>query len=232
MFVGTVFLTVWASSGRAVPTGHDQLPAWANPMSTMISYGVAGALLLDRRPDLPFGWLLSAVAVLLVIEVVVAFPAAAAIAGGDRGIRADTETEKRQRIPHADPRSSSTHCMSDAGSGPLVSTERLGRPFTDAALNVAHRQPEAATPRLVRSNSASLRMYRLAGLPAKQSGGDDGNADAAAGSQCDYEPRLLRPQGQILRLADDSRFTVVVDNVGSGLLLRHTWRASQGENCD
>jgi signal transduction histidine kinase len=85
VFVGTVFLTVWASSGRAMPTGHDQLPAWANPMSTMISYGVAGALLLDRRPDLPFGWLLSAVAVLVVIEVVVAFPAADAIAGGDRG---------------------------------------------------------------------------------------------------------------------------------------------------
>ncbi|MGK5682257.1 sensor histidine kinase [Actinoplanes sp. URMC 104] len=85
MFAGTVFLTVWAASGRATPVGQDQLPAWVSPMVTMISYGVAGAVLLDRRPDLPFGWLLSAVAVLLVVEVVVAFPAADAITGGDRG---------------------------------------------------------------------------------------------------------------------------------------------------
>nr|WP_296068861.1 sensor histidine kinase [uncultured Actinoplanes sp.] len=80
-----VFLAVWAAGDRAQPIGHGGLPAWVEPMVTIISYGVAGAVILDRRPDLPFGWLLAGVAVLVVMEVIVAFPAAHALAHGDRG---------------------------------------------------------------------------------------------------------------------------------------------------
>jgi signal transduction histidine kinase len=85
VLLGVGFLATWALTGRAMPAQSGTLPAWVDPMVTVVSYGVAGALLLDRRPDLPFGWLLAGVAVLVVVEVVVAFPAADAIAGGDRG---------------------------------------------------------------------------------------------------------------------------------------------------
>jgi two-component system, NarL family, sensor kinase len=85
VLLGVVFLAVWALAGRSMPTAHGALPAWVDPMVTIVSYGMAGALLLDRRPDLPFGWLLAGVAVLVVVEVVVAFPAADAITRGDEG---------------------------------------------------------------------------------------------------------------------------------------------------
>lgn len=88
VLLGVVFLVAWALAGRSMPAAHGDLPAWLDPLVTIVSYGVAGALLLDRRPDLPFGWLLAGVAVLLVVAVVVGFPAADAIAGGDRGVLA------------------------------------------------------------------------------------------------------------------------------------------------
>jgi two-component system NarL family sensor kinase len=85
VLVGVVFLVAWALAGRAMPVTGGQLPAWVGPLVTIVSYGIAGAVILDRRPDLPFGWLLAGVAVLVVIEVVVAYPAVDAIAGGNGG---------------------------------------------------------------------------------------------------------------------------------------------------
>ena len=85
VLIGVLFLVAWALAGRAMPVTDGQLPAWASPLVTIVSYGVAGAVILDRRPDLPFGWLLAVVAVLVVIEVVVAYPAVDAIAGGNEG---------------------------------------------------------------------------------------------------------------------------------------------------
>jgi len=85
VLVGVVFLVAWALTGRALPDVDGQLPVWVSPLVTIVSYGIAGAIILDRRPDLPFGWLLAAVAVLVVIEVVVAYPAVDAIAGGNAG---------------------------------------------------------------------------------------------------------------------------------------------------
>jgi signal transduction histidine kinase len=85
VLIGVVFLVVWALAGQSMPATPAHLPAWLNPLITIVSYGVAGAIILDRRPDLPFGWLLAAVAVLVVIEVVVAYPAVDAVAGGNEG---------------------------------------------------------------------------------------------------------------------------------------------------
>jgi signal transduction histidine kinase len=49
---------------------------------TVLAFGVAGAILIDRRPDLPFGWLLSVVAIL---QVVAAASWLAALAAIERG---------------------------------------------------------------------------------------------------------------------------------------------------
>lgn len=88
MLLGSVFLVTWAAAGRSMPTAHNGLPAWVEPLVTILSYGIAGAVFLDRRPDLPFGWLLAGVAVLVALSVVLAYPAVDAIAGGDDGAAA------------------------------------------------------------------------------------------------------------------------------------------------
>lgn len=85
MLVAVVFLVTWAVSGRPMPAAQGDLPAWAEPLVTVIAYGIAGAVFLDRRPDLPFGWLLAGTAVLVAVAVVVGYPAAGAIAAGDDG---------------------------------------------------------------------------------------------------------------------------------------------------
>lgn len=66
--VGVVVI-VWllVSDGLRLPDGSTRmlLPA----LVSVLSYGVAGAVLIDRRPDLVFGWLLAAVATTQVIGV-------------------------------------------------------------------------------------------------------------------------------------------------------------------
>ena len=47
------------------------------------AYGLTGAVLIDRRPDLPFGWLLAGAAVLQILSVAVVFPAVAAVERGN-----------------------------------------------------------------------------------------------------------------------------------------------------
>ena len=57
-------------------------PGWPSLLVTIISFGLAGALLVDRRPDLPFGWLLSAAAFGQVLYAATALPALAAARDG------------------------------------------------------------------------------------------------------------------------------------------------------
>jgi two-component system NarL family sensor kinase len=49
----------------------------------LVAYGVAGAFLLDRRPDLPFGWLLSGTAAILAVSIAISGPSALAISRGN-----------------------------------------------------------------------------------------------------------------------------------------------------
>jgi len=76
----------WLVSGHSGPPDADTPVPWLEPLVTIVSYGVAGALLLDRRPDLPFGWLLAGAAVLTAVEMAVVLPAYEAVAGGDHGV--------------------------------------------------------------------------------------------------------------------------------------------------
>ncbi|MDQ7911300.1 histidine kinase [Phytohabitans sp. ZYX-F-186] len=85
VLVGVTFLVFWASTGRPLPNPDGSSAVWLEPLVTMIAYGVAGALLIDRRPDLPFGWLLAGAAVLTVVHVLVVPVAYAAALDGDRG---------------------------------------------------------------------------------------------------------------------------------------------------
>ena len=83
VLVGVVVLLTWVTSGRPSPDGDVPL-RWLESLTAIVSYGVAGAVLIDRRPDLPFGWLLSGTAVLVVVQLVTLLPAYEAAAQGDR----------------------------------------------------------------------------------------------------------------------------------------------------
>ncbi len=73
-----VWLWVEANdAGAAVP-----LVDLLNIVFTVLSYGVAGAVLIDRRPDLVFGWLLAGTAVSQVILGLAALPAITALETG------------------------------------------------------------------------------------------------------------------------------------------------------
>ncbi|GGM90404.1 sensor histidine kinase [Dactylosporangium sucinum] len=78
-----MFLLAWVTGGHSFPDSGDASPAWLEPLVTMIAYGVAGALLIDRRPDLPFGWLLAVAAVLVVVQVLALPPSYEAVVHGD-----------------------------------------------------------------------------------------------------------------------------------------------------
>jgi two-component system NarL family sensor kinase len=52
---------------------------------TIVPYGLAGSVLISRRPDLPFGWLLSGAAAALVLCLVTLGPASIAVAHGHSG---------------------------------------------------------------------------------------------------------------------------------------------------
>src|SRR5215213_2417944 len=51
----------------------------------LLSYGVAGAFLISRRPDLPFGWLLAGAAGALTLSAVTTGPAYVAVSNGETG---------------------------------------------------------------------------------------------------------------------------------------------------
>ena len=82
--LGVAIIASWALGDHVRPSG---VPAtwWIEPIVTLISYGAAGAVLVDRRPDLSFGWLLGGTAAFLVIGYAVMLPAASAVASGERG---------------------------------------------------------------------------------------------------------------------------------------------------
>ncbi|MFC0534246.1 sensor histidine kinase [Phytohabitans kaempferiae] len=84
VLVGVTFLTFWVITGRPLPNPDSSPALWLEPLVTMLAYGVAGALLVDRRPDLPFGWLLAGAALLIVVQVLVVPVAYDAALDGDR----------------------------------------------------------------------------------------------------------------------------------------------------
>jgi signal transduction histidine kinase len=84
--VGVVFVLAWLAIGRSGPSNPDNPLPWLESLSVIISYGVAGAVLLDRRPDLPFGWLLAGAAVLTVAQLTIMLPAYEAVSHGDDGV--------------------------------------------------------------------------------------------------------------------------------------------------
>lgn len=52
---------------------------------TILAFGLAGALLIDRRPDLPFGWLLAAGAVLHTVHACATLGGVTAAMNGHQG---------------------------------------------------------------------------------------------------------------------------------------------------
>lgn len=72
------------ASGIELP--DDASSALLPALVTVVSYGAAGAVLIDRRPDLPFGWLLAGVAVALGIGATGSIGALHAWQGGDTGL--------------------------------------------------------------------------------------------------------------------------------------------------
>ncbi|MEZ5297024.1 MAG: hypothetical protein R2697_12335 [Ilumatobacteraceae bacterium] len=56
-----VGVIVWYVAA-AGPSIHAEGLGWPALLVTIVSYGVVGAVLIDRRPDLPFGWLLAGTA--------------------------------------------------------------------------------------------------------------------------------------------------------------------------
>ncbi|WP_203844735.1 sensor histidine kinase [Dactylosporangium siamense] len=81
VITGVVFLLAWLAEGHRAPDEQG----WLESLATMVSYGVAGAVLIHRRPDLPFGWLLAGAAVLIVVQVVAVLPAYEAAGRGADG---------------------------------------------------------------------------------------------------------------------------------------------------
>ena len=73
-----VALVIWFAARVNWTTDGLGTPSWPSLLVTIVSFGVAGALLVDRRPDLPFGWLLSAAALSQVLYAATALPALAA----------------------------------------------------------------------------------------------------------------------------------------------------------
>ncbi len=69
------------------PGIHTDGPGWPTLLVTIVSYGTAGAVLIDRRPDLPFGWLLAGTAATQVIVAGTVLPSLAVLReGGDSTI--------------------------------------------------------------------------------------------------------------------------------------------------
>lgn len=66
-----------------VATPNGVVTDLVTPLLTVVAYGVGGAVLIDRRPDLPFGWLLGFTAMTQVFVVVGAVVARDAALGGD-----------------------------------------------------------------------------------------------------------------------------------------------------
>jgi len=84
MVFGVVVLVVGVWRLRNLPHTGLELDYW-HDLLTIVPFGVAGAVLLDRRPDLPFGWLLAGGCAIHVLGLVFVVPAAVALASGNTG---------------------------------------------------------------------------------------------------------------------------------------------------
>jgi signal transduction histidine kinase len=83
--VGVALTIGWSLRARSVPgAGSEQLDVWLDGLLSILPLGVAGAVLIDRRPDLPFGWLLALAAIAQVITVALTAPAMVAIQEGSQ----------------------------------------------------------------------------------------------------------------------------------------------------
>ncbi len=80
---GVVVVVACVWQGRNLPGAGEAFHQWPADLGTIVPFGVAGAVLLDRRPDLPFGGLLSGGCALHVVYVLVHHSAALAILHGD-----------------------------------------------------------------------------------------------------------------------------------------------------
>lgn len=84
----TVFGVVVVAAGawrlHSLPPTGIPLESW-HDLLTIVPFGVAGAVLIDRRPDLPFGWLLAGGCAMHVVGVTCVIPAAVAVAHGNTG---------------------------------------------------------------------------------------------------------------------------------------------------
>ena len=81
---GVVLAVVISVHARGVAgTGDDLRSCWLGGLLTILPAGVAGAVLVDRRPDLPFGWLLGAAAVSQIVSLALVAPATFAVLDGD-----------------------------------------------------------------------------------------------------------------------------------------------------
>ncbi|MCB0966647.1 MAG: hypothetical protein KDB37_07410 [Ilumatobacter sp.] len=76
-----VGIIVWYVAA-AGPSIHAEGPGWLSLLVTIVSYGIVGAVLIDRRPDLPFGWLLAGTAATQVILAGAVLPALAVLRDG------------------------------------------------------------------------------------------------------------------------------------------------------
>ncbi|MDX6277442.1 MAG: hypothetical protein QOJ72_1570 [Nocardioidaceae bacterium] len=70
---------------RAADVPPDIRHELAAELGYLITYGIAGAFLVNRRPDLPFGWLLAGAAAALTFAALTTGPAYLAASRGDTG---------------------------------------------------------------------------------------------------------------------------------------------------
>ena len=77
-----ITLVIWFAVRVGWTTDGVGTPSWPSLLVTIVSFGVAGAVLVDRRPDLPFGWLLAGTAASQVLFAATALPALAAVREG------------------------------------------------------------------------------------------------------------------------------------------------------
>ena len=84
MVFGVVVVVTGVWRLRGLPPTELEFNYW-HDLGTIVSFGIAGAVLLDRRPDLPFGWLLAAGCAIHSLGLTFVVPAIVAVANGNVG---------------------------------------------------------------------------------------------------------------------------------------------------
>ncbi|MGB5756554.1 MAG: hypothetical protein WBM50_06540 [Acidimicrobiales bacterium] len=82
---GIIVMLVVVVRSRDVAAVTGEFDVWPTAVATIVPFAIAGAVLIDRRPDLPFGWILAAGAVAQAVSVAVAFPSLLAVLDGNDG---------------------------------------------------------------------------------------------------------------------------------------------------